>query len=82
MRSQARRVSFAQNESNITPKSHECERVLDPCYTPSNAEKVFVDAKQGFMFSVFDKHLLTDIGKTDTFLSKTPIAPCYCQMMG
>ena len=23
-----------------------------------------------------------DVGQIDTFLSKTPIAPCYCQMMG
>ena len=38
----------------ITAKSHECEDVLDPEYTPS----------QVFMFSVLDKHLLTDMGKT------------------
>ena len=48
----------------ITAKSHECEQVLDPEYTPSNAEKDLVEAKQIFMFSVFDKHLLTDMGKT------------------
>ena len=48
----------------ITAKSHECEQVLDPDYTPSNAEKDLFEAKQIFMFSVFDKHLLTDMGKT------------------
>ena len=48
----------------ITAKSHECEQVLDPDYAPSNAEKDLVEAKQIFMFSVFDKHLLTDMGKT------------------
>ena len=48
----------------ITVKSHECEQVLDPDYTPSNAEKDLFEAKQIFMFSVFDKHLLTDMGKT------------------
>ena len=48
----------------ITTKSHECEQVLDPDYTPSNAEKDLFEAKQIFMFSVFDKHLLTDMGKT------------------
>ena len=48
----------------ITAKSHECEQVLDPDYTPSNAEKYFFEAKQIFMFSVFDKHLLTDMRKT------------------
>ena len=39
----------------ITAKSHECEEVLDPEYTPSNSEKELFDAKQ---------HLLTDMGKT------------------
>ena len=48
----------------ITAKSHECEQALDPDYTPSNAEKDLFEAKQIFMFSVFDKHLLTDMGKT------------------
>ena len=49
----------------ITARSHECEEVLDPEYTPSNSEKEFFDAKQVFMFSVLDQHLLTDImGKT------------------
>ena len=45
----------------ITAKSHECEQVLDPDYTPSNAEKDLFEAKQIFMFSVLDKHLLTDM---------------------
>ena len=48
----------------ITAKSHECEEVLDPEYTPSNSEQQLFDAKQVFMFSVLDKHLLTDMGKT------------------
>ena len=48
----------------ITAKSHECEDVLDPEYTPSNSEKELFEAKQLFMFSVLDKHLLTDMGKT------------------
>ena len=48
----------------ITAKSHECEEVLDPEYTPSISEKELFDAKQVFMFSVLDKHLLTDMGKT------------------
>ena len=47
----------------ITAKSYECEEVLDPEYTPINAEKDLFDARQVFMFSVFDKHLLTDMGK-------------------
>ena len=48
----------------ITAKSYECENVLDPEYTPSNSEKKVFEAKQIFMFSVLDKHLLTDMGKT------------------
>ena len=48
----------------ITAKSIECEQVLDPDYTPTNDEKDLFEAKQIFMFSVFDKHLLTDMGKT------------------
>ena len=48
----------------ITAKSHECEQVLDPHYTPSNAENNLFEVKQIFMFSVFDKHLLADMGKT------------------
>ena len=47
----------------ITAKSHECEDVLDPEYTPSNSEKELFEAKQVFMISVLDKHL-TDMGKT------------------
>ena len=38
--------------------------MLDPDYTPSNAEKDLFEAKQIFMISIFDKHLLTDMGKT------------------
>ena len=48
----------------ITAKSHECDEVLDSEYTPSNSEKELFEAKQIFMFSVLDKHLLTDMGKT------------------
>ena len=48
----------------VTVKSHECEDVLDPEYTPSNYEKELFEAEQVFMFSVLDKHLLTNMGKT------------------
>ena len=48
----------------VTAKSHECEDVLDPEYTPPNSEKELFEAKQVIMFSVLDKHLLTDMGKT------------------
>ena len=48
----------------ITAKAHGGDEVLDPEYTPSNSEKELFEAKQIFMFSVLDKHLLTDMGKT------------------
>ena len=48
----------------ITAKSHECEQVLDPDYTPRNAEKDLFETKQIFMFSVSEKHLLTVMGET------------------
>ena len=48
----------------ITAQSHECEDVLVHEYTPSNSEKELFEPKQDFMFSVLDKHLLTDMGKT------------------
>ena len=48
----------------ITAKSQECDEVLDPEYILSNSEKELVQARHIFMFSVLDKHLLTDMGKT------------------
>ena len=47
----------------ITAKSHECEEVLDPEYTPTNSGKELFDAKQVYMFSVLDIRLLTDMEK-------------------
>ena len=55
--------SFSMSLYN-TAKSHECEDVLDPEYTPSNSENEIFETKQVFMFSVLDKHLITDKGKT------------------
>ena len=66
-------------------------------YLRTNQVKQIFEAKQTFMFSVFNANLQTDMGKTivrrhlaytdaqavcDTFYTKIPIAPCYCQMMG
>ena len=48
----------------ITAKSHECDEVLDPEYMPFNSEKELFEAKQIFMFSLLDKNLLTEMGKT------------------
>ena len=50
----------------IVAKTHECNEVLDPTYTPgSEPEKQeLFEAKQTFMFSVFNASLQTDMGKT------------------
>ena len=34
----------------MTAKSHQCEEVLDPEYTPTNTEKDLLEAKEVFMF--------------------------------
>ena len=50
----------------IVAKTHECNEVLDPNYTPGSepeAKELF-EAKQPFMFSVFNANLQTDMGKT------------------
>ena len=46
--------------------THECSEVLDPNYTPGSEpeEKELFEAKQTFMFSVFNSNLQTDMGKT------------------
>ena len=50
----------------IVSKSHECSEILDSTYTPGSApeQKGLFEAKQTFMFSVFNANLLTDQGKT------------------
>ena len=50
----------------IVVKTHECNEVLDPNYTPSiePEEEELFEAKQTFMFSVFNANLQTDMGKT------------------
>ena len=50
----------------IVSKTHECNEVLDPNYTPGSEpeEKELFEAKQTFMFSVFNANLETDMGKT------------------
>ena len=47
----------------IVAKSHECNEVLDPTYSPGS-EPELIEAKQTLMFSVFNANLQTDIGKT------------------
>ena len=50
----------------VVANSDECNEVLDPTYTPSSEpeQKDLFEAKQTFMFSVFNANLLTDMGKT------------------
>ena len=50
----------------IVAKSHECNEVLEPTYTPGSEpeEQKLFEAKQTFMFSVFSANLQTDMGKT------------------
>ena len=50
----------------IVAKTHECSELLDPNYTPGSEpeEKELFEAKQTFMFSVFNANLQTDMGKT------------------
>ena len=50
----------------IVAKTHECSDVLDPTYTPGSEpeEQELFEAKQTFMFSVFNTNLQTDMGKT------------------
>ena len=50
----------------IVPKTHECNEDLDPNYIPGSEpeEKEIFEAKQTFMFSVFNANLQTDMGKT------------------
>ena len=48
-----------------TAASHLCSEILDQDYTPSkdsNSQELF-ELKQQFMYSVFNKTLLTNIGK-------------------
>ena len=50
----------------IVAKSHECNEVLHPTYTPGSEpeQQELLEAKQTFMFSVFNANLQTDMGKT------------------
>ena len=50
----------------IVAKTHDSNEVLDPNYTPGSEpeEQELFEAKQTFMFSVFNANLQTDMGKT------------------
>ena len=50
----------------IVANSHECNEILEPTYTPGSEpeEQELFEAKQTFMFRVFNADLKTDMGKT------------------
>ena len=50
----------------IVAKSHKCNEVQNPTYTPGSEpeQKKLFEAKQTFMFSDFNANLQTDMGKT------------------
>ena len=50
----------------IVAKYHECNEVLDPTYNSGSEpeQQELFEAKQTFMFSVFNANLQTDMGKT------------------
>ena len=49
----------------IVAKSHKCNEVLDPIFTQGSEpeQKELFEAKQTFLFSVFNANLQTDMGK-------------------
>ena len=50
----------------ITAKSHDVSEILDPSYTPGHSpeERKLFEAKQVFMYKVFNETLQTDMGRT------------------
>ena len=55
-----------QRDLFITAKSHDVSEILDPTFTPgpSPEEQALFEAKQVFMYKVFNETLLTDMGRT------------------
>ena len=68
----------------IVAKTHECSEVLDPNYTPGSEpeEEELFEAKQTFMFRVFNTNLQTDMGKTVVrkHLSSTDAQPVWKEL--
>ena len=54
-----------QRDLFITAKSHDVSEILDPTFTPdpSPEEQELFEAKQVFMYKVFNETLLTDMGR-------------------
>ena len=57
-----------QRDLFITAKSHDVSEIIDHTFTPgpSPDEKELFEAKQVFMYQVFNEALLTDMGRTSS----------------
>ena len=55
-----------QRDLLITAKSHDVSEILDPSYSPGHSpeERELFEAKQVFMYKVFNESLQTDMGRT------------------
>ena len=55
-----------QRDLFIPAKSHDVSEILDPTFTPGSSpdEQELLEAKQVFMYKVFNETLLTDMGRT------------------
>ena len=55
-----------QRDLFISAMSHDVSEILDPTFTPgpSQEEKELFEAKQVFMYKVFNETLSTDMGRT------------------
>ena len=55
-----------QRDLLITAKSHDVSEILDPSYSPGHSpeEREVFEAKQVFMYKVFNETLQTDTGRT------------------
>ena len=55
-----------QRDFLIISRSHDVSEIVDPSYSPgpSPEERELFEAKQGFMYKVFNETLQTDMGRT------------------
>ena len=55
-----------QRDLLITAKSHDVSEILDPSYSPGHSpeERELFEARQVFMYKVFNETLQTDMGRT------------------
>ena len=72
-----------QRDLFITAKSHDVSEILEPTFTPgpSPEEQELFEAKQVFMYKVFNETLLTDMGRTKVrkYLKTTDIQAVWLE---